>query len=56
MQTVGIRLDGEIIDLLDAEKAKLERDHPGMKVSRSDAARILLEEAINARKKAAARR
>jgi hypothetical protein len=45
---VQVRLRSEVIDRIDAHRARLEADAPGVSLSRSDAVRALLLAALEA--------
>jgi hypothetical protein len=47
--TVGVRFDPEVIDMLDAERARLSSLVPGWKPKRCDAVRALVKEALDGR-------
>jgi len=49
---LGVRVDVELIRKLDSEAEHMERERPGMKVSRTDAVQVLLHEALAARETA----
>jgi len=46
---MGLRLPADLSRALDAARRALAEEHPGMTVSRSDAVRLLLREALAAR-------
>ncbi len=46
---MGLRLPADLSRSLDAARRALAEEHPGMTVSRSDAVRLLLREALAAR-------
>jgi len=46
---LSVRLSDELISAIDAEGERMETERPGMRLTRTDAVRVLLLEALAAR-------
>jgi len=47
MQVVPFRIPDELVKRLDKHAERLRRDQPGLRVTRADALRVLLTEALD---------
>lgn len=47
---LSMRVSSALVDALDEEAARMADERPGWKASRTDAARVLLHEALEARR------